>query len=538
MTRRRPAALFTRPATALGLAAILVLGATLVVAPVTVLAATTRNVPEAYPTIQAAIDAAVDGDTVSVAAGTYAERIDFLHKSITVQSRAGRATTIVDGGDLGVVVKMATDAGDTPILRGFTIRNGGDSGSDSGAIDVSGGPALIEDNLVSGNTFCDAGAIHALFSAATIRGNVISNNHQHGCSGGIGGGGMSISGAGTVHVVGNTFEGNSDDYGAAMSLFASGAAVIDRNVFRANTGGAGGAISIINDSPALIQNNLFAGNVAGHGGAIWMLVPSGSTGPDISANTFVDNQGSDGSAIYADGHAGSTAIYQNIVVGAGGAGALITCSGTYDPNPPQISYNDVVASSGARFGGTCAGLASNIDVAPTFVNAATGDYHLASGSAGIDATNAVSPSIDFDGDVRPQDGDGDGIAKLDMGFDEVRGSIAVTIDILPGTTPNLVKLTGKGLTTAVGLLSSPGFDARQAVTSSLCFGDAEAPAQRDCTLAKPLVVKDLDHDGDLDLSLVFDNPQSGIDSGDTTACLNGRLPSGLLFTGCDAIVTR
>jgi hypothetical protein len=513
------------------------------VVPASALAATTRNVPSDFATIQAAIDASVDGDTIVVGPGTYHERIDFLHKNITVQSSAGRATTTIDGGGLGVVVKMVTDPGETPTLRGFTITGGGGSSGNDGGIDQSGGPALIEDNLVTGNRFCDGGGIEVDFSSATIRGNTITNNSQQSCSGGSGGGGVSIGGAGTVQLIGNVIDGNHHgSWAGGISLFAAGTPTVERNIVTNNgAGSGGGAMWIVNASNATIRNNLFAGNSAPEGGAIDLGVPSGEVGPLIANNTFAGNTATEGAALYVEGFPDTTRISNNLIVG-GGSAAQVFCDGLRDPNPPILAFNDVVSTGTTRYGGVCpdpTGTNGNISVAPTFVDAAAGNYHLAPGSAGIDAgTASGAPATDIDGDVRPQDGNGDGSATVDLGFDEVAGALTVGIDILPGTSPNVIKLSGKGLTTTVGLLSSPTFDARQAVTSSLCFGDAEAPAQRDCTLAKPVVTRDLDRDGDLDLSLVFDNVQTGIDPGDTQACLTGRLASGQLFAGCDAIVTR
>jgi hypothetical protein len=61
----------------------------------------TLNVPSTtYPTIRSAIVAAVDGDVVLVAAGTYTgpdnKNLDFLGKAITVQSESGPEVTIID----------------------------------------------------------------------------------------------------------------------------------------------------------------------------------------------------------------------------------------------------------------------------------------------------------------------------------------------------------------------------------------------------------------------------------------------------------
>jgi len=60
--------------------------------------ADTLNVPVDQPTIQAGINAAVNGDTVLVAPGTYVENIDFVGKAITLRSKFGPDVTVIDGG--------------------------------------------------------------------------------------------------------------------------------------------------------------------------------------------------------------------------------------------------------------------------------------------------------------------------------------------------------------------------------------------------------------------------------------------------------
>ena len=56
--------------------------------------ARTIVVPDDYSTIQQAVNAAVDGDTVHVRAGTYIEDVLILNKSISLIGESAQNTTI------------------------------------------------------------------------------------------------------------------------------------------------------------------------------------------------------------------------------------------------------------------------------------------------------------------------------------------------------------------------------------------------------------------------------------------------------------
>jgi pectin methylesterase-like acyl-CoA thioesterase len=80
-------------------------------------------VPSNYSTIQSAINAASNGETIIVSAGTYYENINFNGKNIVVQG-VDKTTTIIDGGQNGSVVMFNNNEQSTAVLNGFTLING------------------------------------------------------------------------------------------------------------------------------------------------------------------------------------------------------------------------------------------------------------------------------------------------------------------------------------------------------------------------------------------------------------------------------
>ena len=115
------------------------------------------HVPQDYFTIQAAIDAAYDGEMVLVDTGTYVERINFIGKNITVASKYITtqdtnyiSQTIIDGDSLGAVVTIGNVEDTTTLLQGFTIQNG--TGEKGGGLFIDGADPRIEYCVIKNNT--------------------------------------------------------------------------------------------------------------------------------------------------------------------------------------------------------------------------------------------------------------------------------------------------------------------------------------------------------------------------------------------------
>ena len=104
------------------------------------------HVPGDQPTIQAAINVAVNGEVVIVAEGVHPGPINFLGKAITVRSTdptdpvVVAATIINGGGGAGNVVTCAGGEGSDSVLSGFVITGGSDS--NGGGMFNTGSPTV------------------------------------------------------------------------------------------------------------------------------------------------------------------------------------------------------------------------------------------------------------------------------------------------------------------------------------------------------------------------------------------------------------
>ena len=116
--------------------------------------AATINVPGDYPTIQAAIDAAVNGDVIQVAAGTYSEfEVDPNGKAISIigaVDKTGAPTTIIDAQGNGGVLRCSSGETASTHFENLVLVNG--SAADGAGLYVQASHPSLYNCTFQGNT--------------------------------------------------------------------------------------------------------------------------------------------------------------------------------------------------------------------------------------------------------------------------------------------------------------------------------------------------------------------------------------------------
>ena len=119
-----------------------------------------------YSTIQAAVDAAGNGDTIEIAAGTYREQVTVDGKNITIHG-AGSDQTIIESPDAGSLVSNASDLNSGRPTKYAVVTVKGDADVTIAGVTVDG---RDQASIPNPPTNYDFMAIYVLNSDAHITG--------------------------------------------------------------------------------------------------------------------------------------------------------------------------------------------------------------------------------------------------------------------------------------------------------------------------------------------------------------------------------
>ncbi len=372
------------------------------------------EVPLQQPTIQDAVTAAADGDTVLVAAGTYVENIDLLGKAVTLISADGPETTILDGGQAGSTITVsappvarAPGDGQTAVIEGFTITGG--HSEFGGGIAVIEAGVLISGNVISGNTAgYSGGGIDLTRAVATVSGNLISSNSAVRRGGGIYAGNSVLVFTGN-EVLDNFTDDPFTSAGGGVYLDDHSTGEISNNTVAGNTSVGGGGVAIRLYSSALVMNNLIDGNHGiRHGGGIATKIYSNAI---LVGNTITNNLGDRmGGGVYIRKMNDLILIDNEITNNSSalGGGVWINQS-TPEFHGNRIENNEAFTSGG--------GVMANETSAPVFTGGRISGNFAPLGGAlrvALDSSAALD-GVAVTGNLATMGGDGAGIAVTDSG---------------------------------------------------------------------------------------------------------------------------
>lgn len=340
--------------------------------------ATVLRVSAQYSTIQAGIDASVNGDTVLVADGFYTgtgnKDLDYGGRGILLISENGPDSCIIDCENFGRGFYFHSGENPSAVLSGFTIRNGLSNfyqpvSGGAGVHCANSSSPTIEYCIFRGNSSDEnGGAIYCYNNShPVIRNCSFINNHSY-----YGGGIFCVE---TSPVIVNcVFIGNTaGENGGGVCCFYGSNSIIENCSFSENSAMFGGGVKCWNSSNPTIKNCIFNGNSADrNGGGIGC---SYWCNPVIENCTIYGNSTVFGGGIAFTGESNATGA-NNIVRGNTAAtGSQIYLEGA-------SSFTCVYSDIQGGWPGS-----GNIDIDPQFVSGPQGDFYLSQTVSGQPVTS-------------------------------------------------------------------------------------------------------------------------------------------------------
>ncbi len=390
-----------------------------------------RNLTQAtnYFSLQAAIDAAVDGDVIEAGPQTYFESINFQGKAITLRSASGDPNdTIIDGTGHFHVVQCVSSEDPNTLLQGFTITGGNANGIAAnrlggGMYNANSSPTVTNCVFSGNQADVGGGGMYNFNSSPTVTHCVFNGNTANFVGTGAGGGMLNDSNSSptVTHCV---FSGNQANIGGGGMYNFGSSPTITNGVFSGNTANEDGGGMLNDTSSPTVTNCVFSGNTANFdGGGMY----NGVSSPTMTNCVFSGNTAtSDGGGVYnwnSSPTVTSSIFWQNSDSGGMDTSAQIDVFGS----TVEVNYSNVM-------GGWLGLGTGNINADPLFVDAdgpddnpatfADNNVRLSFGSPCIDAGDSSALPIgvvtDLDGNPRQLDepftiDTGVGFPTVDMG---------------------------------------------------------------------------------------------------------------------------
>ena len=234
--------------------------------------------------IQDAIDAASDGDVISVCAGNYSEELTVADVAVSLRGSEGADATVVSAPGTGPALSITSGQGEDTEVSGLTLMGGGSAMVYGGGLHVEGSSPRLSALIIRDNLAGNGGGMALLDSNAVVDGVTFSANQAIGV-----GGAIYINGESSPVLRHLWVEGNTSAFAATLAQVSRGNVSLSNSVFVGNMDARDGGTLLVSSGDAIVTNCGFANNTYEEGTEQHVIVAS--VGAYLN-NIFYDNGGS------------------------------------------------------------------------------------------------------------------------------------------------------------------------------------------------------------------------------------------------------